>query len=295
MTLRIAHLSDIHFGAENRPAVEASVAAVAGFAPTVTMVTGDLTLNGLPQEFRAARQWLDLLPAARIVTPGNHDTPYWNLILRALTPFNRYRRYIGEPNEAAFDAPGLAARTLNSARGGQPRIDWSKGALAIDDLKAIDWGSAEGRALRVFGCHHPLIDLPSAPVTGGVRRGDQAAAYLAATGVELVLTGHVHVPFALPLQEAGHVGYAIGAGTLSLRTRGVPASFSTIVAERDSFQVQVHAWDGARFVPDRSWTLPRGRRASERLEGLPIQDDATVAPTVPPTAMTPSGDGKKEV
>jgi 3',5'-cyclic AMP phosphodiesterase CpdA len=280
VTVRIAHLSDIHFGAENRPAVEAAIAAVATFAPTLTMVTGDLTLNGLPQEFLSARRWLDHLPAARIVTPGNHDTPYWNLILRALTPFNRYRRYIGDPNEAAFDAPGLAARTLNSARGGQPRFDWSKGSLAIDELEAIDWRAPEGAALRVFGCHHPLIDLPSAPVTGGVHRGEQAAVLLAASGVELVLTGHVHVPFALPLQEAGHVAYAIGAGTLSLRTRGAPASFSTIDVEKDVFEVRVHAWDGARFAPDRAWSLPRGRRASERLAKVEIQEDSTVAPTV---------------
>jgi hypothetical protein len=34
-----------------------------------------------------------------LVTPGNHDTPYWNLVLRALAPFNRYRRYIGPPDQ----------------------------------------------------------------------------------------------------------------------------------------------------------------------------------------------------
>jgi len=282
VTVRIAHLSDIHFGAENRPAVEAALEAVGALAPTVTMVTGDLTLNGLPQEFRAAAQWLALLPAARLVTPGNHDTPYWNLILRALSPFNRYRRYIGDPNLAAFDAPGLAARTLNSARGGQPRIDWSKGALDMGDLKAIDWGARQGAAVRVFGCHHPLIDLPSAPVTGGVQCGEQAAVQLTASGVELVLTGHVHVPFALPLRAEGHVAYAIGAGTLSLRTRGVPASFSTIDVGQDSFEVRVHAWDGTRFTPDRAWSLPRGSRVPERLESLPIQDDSSVAPNAAP-------------
>ena len=72
MTIRIAHLSDIHFGGECRPAVEAVVAAVQAFAPTLTMVTGDLTLNGLSQEFEAAARWLGHLPAARLVTS---DTP----------------------------------------------------------------------------------------------------------------------------------------------------------------------------------------------------------------------------
>ncbi len=280
MSVRIAHLSDIHFGWEDRRAVEAAVATVAAFDPTLTVVTGDLTLNGLPREFQAARRWLDRLPTPRLVTPGNHDTPYRNLILRALTPFSRYRRFIGEPNLETFDGPGLTARTLNSARGGQRRLDWSKGVLAIDELRAIDWSAPEGASLRVFGCHHPLIDLPGAPVTGGVHCGSEAAAILVERGVELVLTGHVHVPFALPLVEGGRVSYAIGAGTLSLRTRGVRPGFSTIVAETDAFQVQVQAWDGARFAPERSWTLPRGPGAAGALESLAIEEGA-LKPTAP--------------
>jgi len=153
VTIRIAHLSDIHFGGEDAAAVEAAVAAVAAFAPTLTVVTGDLTLNGLPSEFRAARAWLDRLPWPRLVTPGNHDTPYWNLLLRALVPFNRYRKYIGEPQVVAHDAPGLAVRCINSARGAQPRPDWSKGAMALQPLRTLDWGA--DATLKVFGCHHP--------------------------------------------------------------------------------------------------------------------------------------------
>ena len=55
MTIRIAHLSDTHFGGEDRAAIEAAIEAVAAFEPTLTAVTGDLTLNGLPREFRRAR------------------------------------------------------------------------------------------------------------------------------------------------------------------------------------------------------------------------------------------------
>ena len=86
MLVRIAHLSDIHFGGEDVAATEAAVASVASFAPHLVVVTGDLTLNGLPREFAAARDWLSRLPQPRLVTPGNHDTPYGNLPLRALVP-----------------------------------------------------------------------------------------------------------------------------------------------------------------------------------------------------------------
>jgi 3',5'-cyclic AMP phosphodiesterase CpdA len=255
VSLRIAHLSDIHFGGEEPAAVEAAAEAVAAFAPDLTVVTGDLTLNGLPREFRAARAWLDRLPRPLLVTPGNHDTPYWNLVLRALVPFDRYRRHIGEPRLVGYDAPGLAVRCLNTARGAQPRLDWSKGAVSLQPLKAIDWNS-DG-TLKVFGCHHPLIDIAGAPVTGGVRRGDQAAALLAAAGVDLILTGHVHVPFALALPGATSPCYALGAGTLSIRTRGTPASFSTIVADSQVFDVAAQGWTGRGFELLQAWRLPR--------------------------------------
>ena len=268
MTIRIAHLSDIHFGGEEPAAVEAAVEAVAAFAPDLTAVTGDFTLNGLPREFRAAQAWLERLPQPLIVTPGNHDTPYWNLILRALVPFDRYRRHIGEPQFVSCDVPGIAARCLNSARGAQPRPDWSKGAMALLPLQDIDWGA--DATLNVFGCHHPLIDIAGAPVSGGVRRGDRAAAILAASGVDLILTGHVHVPFALALPGAAAPCYALGAGTLSIRTRGTPASFSTIVADSAAFEVTALGWNGRRFDVLKEWRLPRrgAPQAIPQLAGL---------------------------
>jgi 3',5'-cyclic AMP phosphodiesterase CpdA len=248
-------LSDIHFGGEHAAATEAAVAAAHAFAPTLTVVTGDITLNGLPTEFQAARAWLDRLPRPLLVTPGNHDTPYWNLVVRALAPFDRYRRYIGQPGVGTFEAPGLMVCCLNSARGAQPRLDWSKGAIDIASLRTIDWGSRS--TLKVFACHHPLIDLEGAPVTGGVHCGHEAAATLTAADVDLILTGHVHNPFALALPGVTSPCYALGAGTLSVRTRGTPQSFSTIVADAAAFEVTAQGWKGDRFEPFEVWKLPR--------------------------------------
>ena len=259
MIIRLAHLSDIHFGGENPPAVEAAIEDVGAFAPHLTIITGDLTKNGKPHEFAAARAWLARLPRPLMVTPGNHDTPYLNLILRALTPFNRYRRYIGEPAEAFFDRLGLSARSINSARGAQPRLDWSKGALNLERIERVaNELAARTNALKVFGCHHPLIDLPGMPVTGGVHRGKAAAALLEQAGVNLILTGHVHNPFALALETGPTPCYAIGAGTLSQRTRGTPAGFNLIEADEATVNVTALAWTGAAFEIFRAWPLPRG-------------------------------------
>jgi len=256
LTIRIAHLSDIHFGGEDKAAVEAAIDDVTRFAPDLTVVSGDLTLNGLPAEFLAARDWLHRLPPPLLVTPGNHDTPYWNLLLRTLVPFERYERFIGPAWASAYDAPGLSARTVNSARGAQLRPDWSKGAIDVGRLGMLGWGG--GEVLKVFACHHPLIDIVDTPVTGHTWGGRAAAASLARQGVELVLTGHIHIPFATPLPEAPWAAYALGAGTLSVRTRGTPASFSTIVAEPGVFEVAVRGWVNGGFETIETRRLIRG-------------------------------------
>jgi 3',5'-cyclic AMP phosphodiesterase CpdA len=256
VTVRIAHLSDIHFGDEAADAVEAALDVVRSFAPTLTVVTGDLTASGAESEFHAASAWVARLPTPWLVTPGNHDTPYWNLAARAFAPFARYRRHIGRPEADAFDGDGVSARSLNSARGLQMRLNWSKGALALKALATLDWPQGPG-ALRLFACHHPLVDPGGAPVTGGVRAGRKAIHLLGRCGVELALSGHLHNPFATRLDAATGSCYALGAGTLSVRTRGTPASFSTIVADDEAFEVTIQVWRDGRFEAGPMRRLPR--------------------------------------
>ncbi len=257
--MRIIQLSDVHFGAEDAPALNAATAYVATAGADLLMITGDLTLNGLPQEFRSAERWLARLPQPMLVTPGNHDTPYWNLLLRTLEPFKRYRRFIGQPSSSRFDAPGLHARMINTSRGAQPRLDWSKGAvdleLARTALETVCAGARDD--LRVVGCHHPLVEVAGSPVTGDVHRGQAAALLFCEGGVDLVLSGHVHNPFAVALPFGDGHTYAVGAGTLSLRTRGVAAGFNVLDVTPSEVAVTAFGWTGANYETYRDWRLPR--------------------------------------
>lgn len=260
--MRILHLSDVHFGAEDAAPTAQVLEFAAEWRPTLTVFSGDVTLNGLPREFRPGRAWLDRLPRPLLHTPGNHDTPYWNIPLRALTPFGRYRRFIGDPFRGGYDSPEFAVRMINTSRGAQPRLDWSKGAinLGICRAAAAEVVASAPDGLRVISCHHPLVEAAGAPVTGGVHRGAEAAAILAEGGVDLILTGHVHTPFAVPLAAGDRQTYAVGAGTLSLRTRGTPPGFNTVEWDADVVNVTAQAWAGSRFEPYRTWSLPRRRR-----------------------------------
>ena len=255
----LIQLSDIHFGGENPAAVEAAAAFANDQTPDLVLVSGDLTLNGLPKEFQAAAAWLKRLPNPQLVTPGNHDTPYWNLLLRALTPFARYHKYIGPSEGQGFDTAKVSARTINTARGAQPRPDWSKGAIDLDHCQRLvtDLGAAPASALRVVTCHHPLVEALDTPVTGGVYRGEDAAGIFAKGGVDLILSGHVHNPFATALPAADQRTYAVGAGTLSTRLRGTPAGFNCISADAETITITAMGWSGSHFEPYRTWGLPR--------------------------------------
>lgn len=260
---KLLHITDIHFGGEIPEAVEAAVQFAHELQPDLVLVTGDITLNGLPREFRAAADWIARLPQPVLVTPGNHDTPYWNIPLRALVPFQRYRRYIGEPRSGEWKGEGAMVRTINTARGAQPRPNWAKGAIRmaqVDEALAA-FAAGDPGDLRIVACHHPLIEAIGAPVTGGVRRGHFAAERMAAGGVDLILTGHVHNPFAVPLPFGDERTYAVGAGTLSQRLRGTPASLSTVCIEPDCVEVVAQQWTGSHFEPWRDWALNRRIRA----------------------------------
>ena len=265
--MKLVHLTDIHFGGEDAAATEAALAWTCEQQPDLTLVSGDVTLNGLPREFEAARAWLDRLPRPLVVTPGNHDTPYWNIPMRALVPFGRYRKYIGESEWSSFDSGELCLRAANSARGAQPRPDWSKGAMKLATCRraVADFAAAPAGALRVFTCHHPLVEAVGAPVKGDVRRGRNAACVLAEGGCDLILTGHVHVPFAVPLALGDGLTYAVGAGTLSTRLRGTPASFNVVTVEGDCLMVVAQGWNGSAFEPYRTWSLPRRARQSSSM------------------------------
>ncbi len=256
---RLIQLSDPHFGGEAKAATAAALAFCLDARPDLVMITGDLTLNGLPREFAAASAWAEQLPKPWLSTPGNHDTPYWNLPLRALKPFARYRRFIGSPEGEAFDANGLSVRTITTARGAQPRLDWSKGAVNLDRCRsAVSTLAAQGPdPLKVVACHHPLVEALDSPVTGGVHRGDDAAQILARGGVDLILTGHVHNPFVSALPFGDRHTYAVGAGTLSLRLRGAPVSFNDITLKGDCITVVAMGWSGSEFSPYRTWAVPR--------------------------------------
>jgi 3',5'-cyclic AMP phosphodiesterase CpdA len=259
VTLRLAHLSDIHFGGENVAAVTAAAAWIAEHRPDLAVITGDVTREGAPSEFAAAKAWIDHLAAETLIVPGNHDTPYFSLVRRLFIPWRRYERHFGPLSNAAAQRPGVAIASVNTARGVQLRANWSKGAITSGQVirAAAALAAAPPDALKVVACHHPLIEMIGGPMSGQVHGGRAAAEAFARARVDLVLTGHVHAPFALPYPGGDGRTWAVGASTLSLRQRGVPIGFNWVEVTAATVRVTALAWTGSHFEPWRTWSIDR--------------------------------------
>jgi 3',5'-cyclic AMP phosphodiesterase CpdA len=271
MPVRLLHMSDIHFGYENASAIEAAADYAAATPFDLLAVSGDITQYGKFNEFRSAAAWLASIPGPHLSTPGNHDTPWLGLFERMVMPFARYARTIGPPREASFEAPGLSVRAINSARGWQVRLNWSKGEISRKQAESASrrLEAAAPGDVRVLVCHHPLVEVQDAPMTARVRGGRFAAKRFAQANIDAVLTGHLHAPFVQVLPFDDERTYAIGASTLSLRERGATPGFNVIEIDGDQMAVNAMAWDGRILNVQRAWVVPlrpRGLRARPRAD-----------------------------
>jgi 3',5'-cyclic AMP phosphodiesterase CpdA len=238
------HISDLHFGAEDREALAWFAGEVADHRPDAVICTGDLTMRGRTREFAAAGDWLAALGVPVSVEPGNHDMPYyWNPIGRLFNPYKRFRAmHRAVHRDLTLECVALVPlKTISRA---QWRLNWSKGRVRDEELSKTLAGLATvgDKSLRLVACHHPLVDAGTHS-TGSTRGGREALAALAQAGADAVLSGHVHDAFDRLVEAEGNAIRIIGAGTLSERLRDTAPSYNRLewtAAEGLSVSVQTH-------------------------------------------------------
>ena len=241
---RLFHVSDIHFGAEDRRAVDWFSERVHEESPDAVIVTGDLTMRARHSEYAAACRWLEGLRRPVTVEVGNHDLPMFNPFARFLQPYARFSK-MEALVERALEVRGISVVPLRTTARFQWRTNWSKGHVSGAQLgRTIDEiGRMEEGGFVIIACHHPLIEAGTRG-TADTRGGARAIEALAAAGARAVLSGHVHDPFDIAHQVDGRTIRLIGAGTLSARVRDTPPSFNELRIEGQGLEVIVRAMPG---------------------------------------------------
>jgi 3',5'-cyclic AMP phosphodiesterase CpdA len=234
----IAQLSDVHVGGGRyRPELlHTAIAEINAAQPDLVVVAGDLTDEGYPDEYPLAKEELAALECSRVVlVPGNHDARNVGYLLFEDTFGTRDSR-------SRIDVGGLEI-ALVAVDSSKPDLD--EGEVGREHYRWIQEGFEGAADLRVFVCHHHLMPIPG---TGRERNqvldaGD-VLSLLRQAEVDLVLSGHRHVPYVWPV--AGML--LVHSGTVStLRTRGFPhPAYNLIRVETGRVSVELCVPGGER-------------------------------------------------
>jgi 3',5'-cyclic AMP phosphodiesterase CpdA len=243
----IAHLSDIHFGRLQPTLVAVLASTIIGLRADLLAVSGDLTQRARKREFAAARHFLDSLPVPRLVLPGNHDVPLYNVIRRFVTPLARYKRAITDDLSPVYRDDEMIVVGVNTARS----FTWGEGRMNEQQADAIarTLSGAPPHLIRIVVTHHPF-DLPAGVPEGRLLGGAaRAMAKLAAARADLFLAGHLHISHvghtAQRYRIAGHSALVVQAGTVSTRSRGEQPSFNVLRIADRNISVERRVWDPA--------------------------------------------------
>jgi 3',5'-cyclic AMP phosphodiesterase CpdA len=275
VTRTLLHCSDVHFGPPHRSEVAAGLLAlIEARRPDLAVVSGDLTQRAKPEQFRAARRFVDRIPVPSLVVPGNHDVPMYRVWERVASPFGAYRRHFSPELEPTWRDEEMLVVGVNTA------FNWTVQGGRITARRlgelARQLAAAPAGLFKVVVAHHQLIPPPAFGDQKVLRNARRAVELLAAAGVDLVLSGHLHRAWVGSSEEFYPSGrppvLILHSGTsTSSRGRGCERGVNTCNWIRvDAHTVLVAHWRWqpslGRFAEQSRHLYPRRDRSPYMLE-----------------------------
>ena len=247
----ILQISDTHFGTEQADVVEALVRLVKDERPDLIILSGDITQRARRSQFAAARAFVDRLsPVPLLAIPGNHDIPLFNIGMRLLAPYANYSRAFGAELEPVVEREHLLVMGVNTTRPDKH----ADGEVSLAQVQRVAERLARARPeqLRIVVTHQPICALLPEDEHNVLQGHDVAVRRWAEAGADLVLGGHIHLPYVVALSERhpylARAMWAVQAGTaVSSRLRhGANNSVNLIRyadGQRPAWTCSIERWD----------------------------------------------------
>ncbi|TWG83367.1 3',5'-cyclic AMP phosphodiesterase CpdA [Cupriavidus gilardii J11] len=243
----ILHISDTHFGTEQAPVVDAVLKLAHDLRPELVVLSGDVTQRARRGQFAGARAFLSRLGLPTLVIPGNHDIPLFNVAARLFSPYGGYRRAMGDELEPVFSNERVLAIGVNTTRPSRHK----NGEVSRGQIERVCARLRQARPdqLRMVVVHQPVRAIVESDMGNLLIGRDAAVAAWVDAGMDVVLGGHIHLPYVMPLQTgSARRAWAVQAGTaVSSRLRGaIPNSVNVIepqLQEGGSANCRVQRWD----------------------------------------------------
>ncbi len=194
--MRIAHLSDLHFGRRvSMTKLLALARDLIEVAPDLIVVTGDITDQGTIRQFRAARQFFQEVGLPLISVPGNREVgvlAFWEWLIPPLA-MGRYSSFFGKADRVFYEGgtPHTAFFGVNSVH---PFPSW----LGTVPRETRYWlrsvAEQYSNSIKVLFLHHPVLPVPrsSSFWAHGLSDAGELLNVCSNNGFRLILQGHKH-------------------------------------------------------------------------------------------------------
>jgi 3',5'-cyclic AMP phosphodiesterase CpdA len=243
----LLQISDPHFGTEQPAVVEALLRLAREIQPAAVILSGDITQRARRAQFDAAREFVSrLAPPALVAIPGNHDIPLFNVLARMFHPYAGFERAFGtqlEPEWQNDDFLIIGVNTTRARRHKDGEVS-SEQILRVSKRLAI----ASARQIRIVVTHQPVHVLRGSEVHNRVHGHADAIPAWSNAGADMILGGHIHLPYIAPLHEhyteLRRRCWVVQAGTaVSTRVRRRHPNSVNLIKREDEQTCLAERWD----------------------------------------------------
>jgi 3',5'-cyclic AMP phosphodiesterase CpdA len=263
----LMHVSDLHAGPPFNATLAAKVAEEAHERkPDLLVVSGDLVQRAdFRKQWKVITAYLKSLPEPRLIVPGNHDVPLFNVFNRLFRPMVVYQRHISPNLTPVFERPGLMVVGGNTAHG------WTSdgGHMSKEAMQAMEqaFNRCPPDTCKVAVLHHHVINPPGHEGRNKINNADEVVQLLDRCGVDLLLCGHIHMSYVgttLDVNNDLQSGTIICQSGTTTSRRGKRReagknSYNVIVIEDHTIRISQHLYleQADRFEPVAEHLFPR--------------------------------------
>ena len=224
----LLQISDLHFGTEQPEVMAALLTLAQQQRPNLVVLSGDITQRARAKQFAAARAFVDRFNLPFLAIPGNHDIPLFNVWARLMYPYAGHIAAFGNDLEPVYSSDDLLVICVNTTR----RYRHKNGEVSKAQIQRVAGllKRASAAQLRIVVVHQPVVVTRDEDIVNLLRGREAALACWSAAGADIVMGGHIHLPYVLKLSDLKRPMWAVQAGTaVSLRIRqGIPNSVNLL-------------------------------------------------------------------
>jgi len=229
--VEIIQISDLHYdGGFKEEYMENVINYINNSRPDAVICTGDIAHKGRLAQFRGISPFLEKIKPKLLLVPGNHDAKNNGLIFFEKFLGPRRRTMVIDEKDTIIVGLSSVIDDLKDGEIGDEQLVW----LA----EQFDKPGSPGLENRIIALHHHLIPLPLAGRKWTtVRDAGEILEFTQLYNIDLVLSGHRHVPHAWVI---GPTTFLYCGTSSSDKVRAdEPPSFNHISLDKGDLEVYI--------------------------------------------------------